>query len=280
MTTDTEIDTQTTTTTTTSTSTVPSPDGFVPVTDTETNGFPSKRRRNSKSDTTKGKSATQKKPTRPHNPGASEGVKCKSYPQSVRCQKTVTDQHRVTVTATERGCTRTIKPTPITKTTTKTITSTSTEVPRASTTVTTTQTTTVVTTTTDTQTTTSTTTSTSTATATAVAYEACSADNIISSYNGQSIINAYNNNNGQVGGGSIYDNASASSAEDCCILCINTSGCEGSYFQGGRCVLLHNADRSCTSQSANEIVFVTGGNGGGFTVSNGLCGYNQYSPGS
>jgi len=278
--TDTLTETATTTTTTTDTTVIPTPSGFVPISDT-LNGFPQRKRRNVGHPHCKPKGSVYSTAAA-YLTSSTSSEDCgiattgSTYAQSVACSETITEQQTATATTTTS---MTITAAPVTSTTTETITSTSTEVPRAETTETLTETTTASTTSTITETQTQTETVTETATAPPqTKYAACSADNILSSYNGQSIINVYNNNNGNVGGGSIFDNAQAPSAEDCCALCFNTAGCTGTaYLAPSRCVLLRNAARTCESESANPAVFIVG-NGVGYTLSNSACGYIKAPP--
>ncbi|KAH7021352.1 uncharacterized protein B0I36DRAFT_435195 [Microdochium trichocladiopsis] len=268
------------TTTTTSTSTVPAPTSFLPIADTLA-GYPAQKRRHVGHPRCKPKVSTTSSTAAPYQTTSTSSEDCgvqpvpSQYPQSVQCTETVTEQQTLTETTTSST---TVTPAPVTATSTETITSTSTEVPQAEVTETLTETTTSTVTTTSTQSTTVTETQTETATASAVAYAACAANNLLSSYQGMSIVNAYNNNNGNVGGGSIYDNAQAASAYDCCVLCLNTSGCTGTAFLApSRCVLLRNSARTCNGQSSNPAVFITG-NGAGYTLSNSACGYFKAPP--
>lgn len=280
--TDTLTETVTTTTTTTDTTVVPTPAGFLPISDTLA-GYPQQKRRNVGHPHCKPKGSVYATTSAAaYLASSTKAEDCgvdptgSTYAQSVACSETITEQHTATATATSS---MTITAAPVTSTTTETVTSTSTEVPHAETTETLTETTTATATATQTETLTQTETVTETASApTQTSYAACQASNLLSSYNGMSIVNVYNNNNGNVGGGSIYDNASAPSAEACCALCFNTAGCSGTaWLAPSRCVLLRNAARTCDSQSSNPAVFITG-NGGGYTLSNSGCGYIKAPP--
>lgn len=201
------------------------------------------------------------------------------YPASVQCSVTSTTQGTATQTET---ITSTTTPAPVTAIETATVTSTSTEVPSASTTLTQTETITATATATVTSTTTETTTSTTTATETATVngYTGCEANNMLTSYQGRPIRNVFNNGNGQLAGSTILDFVNTASAIDCCKRCFDTAGCTGSIFpypSGTSCYLLHNADRSCVSQSANQALFIAGsGSDVGFTLFNGPCGYQEF----
>ncbi|KAJ1329871.1 hypothetical protein MN608_06607 [Microdochium nivale] len=290
--TDTTTETQTSTDTATVTTTVivgsvvATPPGFVPISDS-VNGYPQRKR------DVRHPRDCHHKPTASHAtyvPSTSTTYAAASgtclgeysqYPQSVQCSETTTAQQTVIVTGVA-SVTSTITPPPVTSTTTETFTSTSTEVPRAQTTETVTETTTATTTVTETTATTTTTTTTAEATSFALTYEACGPRNILGPrYNGSPISNVFNGaNNGQAGGGAIYDNTAAASAEDCCVSCVTKTGCTGSVFAGGRCVLLRNQQRSCGSQSSNVAAFVVspGSASSGYVLSNGLCGYQKFAP--
>lgn len=279
--TDTETETVTVTTTTTSVNSILAPTGFVPISGTF-NGYPMRKKRNVGHPHCKPKASPSSSTTPAPYPTATTGAEnCgvqstgSTYAQGVVCSETLTEQQTSTATST---ASMTITPAPVTSTSTETVTSTSTEVPHADVTETLTETTTATTTSTTTETQTETQTVTEEATATATQYAQCGAENLLSSYNGQSIVNVYNNNNGNVGGGSIYDNASAASAYDCCVLCATTSGCTGTAFLApSRCVLLRNAARTCDSEASNPAVFITG-SGAGFTLSNSACGFIKAPP--
>ncbi|KXJ87583.1 hypothetical protein Micbo1qcDRAFT_216083 [Microdochium bolleyi] len=297
--TETETSTTTTTSTATETSTVNevvtststtvigAASTFVPIADTA-NGYPARKRDSHRRHCHK---ATVPKPSQyptsivgtysgAAQPSPSDGA-CSlgegtQYPTEVQCSVTTTVQQTLTQTETSS---ETVTPAPATETTTSTVTSTSTEVPRASTTQIITETTTATETATATTTTTETTTSTTTETAMATEYAGCGPNNIFETYQGRPITNVFNNGNGQLTGATILDYViGVSSAVQCCVACLKKEGCTGSIYPKGStaCYLMHNRDRTCASQSANQALFVTSNAGTGYAISNGLCGYQEY----
>ncbi|KAI1337168.1 hypothetical protein F5Y15DRAFT_391620 [Xylariaceae sp. FL0016] len=209
----------------------------------------------------------------------SSGGVSSQYPQSVECTSTTTVQSTVTETVTGPAITSTTTPPAITVSTTTTETTTTTIVPDdATVTESFTETTTATATSTTTETTTSTTTTTvEEPTVTATVYEACGANNIIGPQfmDLGMITNVYNNGRP---GATIYDTTTAATAYDCCVKCITGSDCSGSAFYSGRCILLHTAGRTCSSQSAASAQYVYSSSSFGYTLSNGNCGY-QYNGG-
>lgn len=267
--------------TTTTSSTVPTPSGFFPISNTA-NGYPARKKRD-----VRHPRDCHHRPTTTLSYLALNGS-YSQYPQSVQCSATTTTQQTVTVTDTA-STTSTITLGPVTETTTKTSTSTSTEVPRAQKTETVTGTTTGSTTVTETTTSITTTTETAEATATALTYAACSAANILGPrFEGNYISDALRTNGFSLAASSQYTGdvrlfiTLTDSAEDCCVVCITTPGCRSSASSFSQCYLLLSADGSCpASQSAHPAGFTTRtGGGNGFTISNGLCGYQKLENGS
>lgn len=112
-------------------------------------------------------------------------------------------------------------------------------------------------------------------------YAVCSDSNILGSYRGRRIDIVIKRSNAQLVSVALDIASGVPSAADCCVRCATTSGCTGSVYPSGGagsglCYLLHNQARSRTSQSDNEVVFTLGGGDTGFTLSNGLCGYQQF----
>lgn len=199
------------------------------------------------------------------------------YPTAVECSATTTAQLTSTETQTSSS---TITPAPSTTLVTETVTSTSTEIPRASTTLTLTETSTATETDTQTTTVTETATSTSTETITPTSYAACQANNILTKYQGQAIVNVFNRGRGSA---TVYDYSQADTPEECCVQCIRKDGCTGTIFRAGDayCLLMYADGRTCASQSSNIAQFVTGSSTDtAFILSNGACGYQQWVAGN
>ncbi|KAF2501738.1 hypothetical protein BU16DRAFT_206517 [Lophium mytilinum] len=260
-TTTTFTETDTATTTSTYTSSVPTASGFVPVSDT-LNGYPgsqSQKRNDWSQLEARAANSTEC------------GVPKDDYPQSVECLAEIMVQSTKLVTVTQSPTVTIITPAPSSTTVQSTTTSTSTIVPDdVSTTESFSTTETMTETATLSFTETATTTTTVEAAAATTVIAACAADNIVGPIDGRSIYNVFN-----IGpnAATIYDNAAATSAYDCCAQCFNKDGCTGSIYGYGRCLLMHNSARTCDSQSANVAYFVAQTGSGGYAVSNGNCGY-------
>lgn len=192
------------------------------------------------------------------------------YPTAVKCVGVVKVITTSTITKTAR--TRTVFATTPTSsvTTTFTETSTSTETPvRASTTLSFTD----YTTSTVTETTTLTSSFSETQTVSAVAptstyYAACGSDNIITSING-----------GQPIGGARFASPdyfatlnNVPNAYECCVACINTPNCGGTYGYPGVCFLHMQSENVCSQNNVAYRLF-TSGSASAF-ASNGYCGQN------
>lgn len=284
--------------TTTSTSVIAAPSGFVPIADTQ-NGYPARKRDSHRRHCHKATlpkpsvyptpiagtySAAQSSPSSSSSSSSSYAttVPCSvgegtQYPTAVECSATTTTQLTSTETQTSSS---TVTPVPSTTLVTETVTSTSTEVPRASTTLTLTETTTATETDTQTTTVTETATSTSIETVTPTTYAACQANNILTNYQGQAIVNVFNRGRGSA---TVYDYSQANNPEECCVQCIRKAGCTGTIFGAGStyCLLMYADGRTCASQSSNLSQFVTNsGTASAFILSNGACGYQQWVAGS
>jgi len=134
---------------------------------------------------------------------------------------------------------------------------------------------------TQTESATTTTTVTTTTVSIVPTYAACANNNILSiAPDGERISNIFNNGNGQPQGTSIYDNVpNVASAYDCCVLCQQAAGCQASGLNAetGRCVLLHNQQRTCPAQSSAQVVFISEEVSAEFyTISNGQCGFLEF----
>ncbi|KAF2488664.1 hypothetical protein BU16DRAFT_568183 [Lophium mytilinum] len=272
--TDSVTETDTYTSTSTPSTTIPASAGFTPISSNIANS--SKKRRSA------GKPADALVPEIDER--AATGTKFKLslkngkiacspavYPQAVTCAGVVKVYSTKTLTVTAKKTHTNTAPTPTSTTsTTITETSTSTITPiDASTTLSFTETDTLTFTESDTATVTvATVTNTVGAVApTSTYYAACAPNNVISTVNGQGIVQAYYNNP------NYFSSTGAGSGYDCCVACITTSGCGGTYGAPGACYLLMEGSGCSQSQEAYELEL--GGSGDqGIYASNGYCGKN------
>ncbi|APA11060.1 predicted protein [Sclerotinia sclerotiorum 1980 UF-70] len=197
-----------------------------------------------------------------------------SYPAFIGCTSTIKIESTTTITETASSTITNLATPYITETSTSTITTTtSVMLADASTTLIST----LISTISSTIAATSITTITSTQTvseisgATPTVYAACAPNNVISSFNGQSISqNRFLNN--------VLAATTAASAYDCCVACQkNASGCAGSlYLPGGACYLSSSDGKCDGSVVANYFYTSAGTSANAFSVSNGPCGQQQY----
>lgn len=198
------------------------------------------------------------------------------HPSDLKCTttryKTVTQKtktHYKTTTSTAKRQT-------ITKKRTSIITSTESVLPSPvsqTETFSTTSTITETSTSTALETTTTSTTTTQTVGPTPTFYAACGPDNILSQYNGNTVDTLLLAD--PLGSATLLPNTN--SAYDCCVACLQTSGCAGSGYTPGICFGL-TADVQCNGGLSSGTFVARGSSGGGFQVSNSGCG--QWKVGS
>lgn len=258
----------TSTSTTSPTTTIAAPANFVPIKSTFPN---SAKRRSAGSEEAPIEHALEersKKRGRVYIKDRKVACSPVVYPTAVTCNgvaKVIT-----TSTVTKTAKTKTVTGTRPTSSVTTTITtvSTTTLTPvRASTTLS------FSTNTTITQTEVQAVTTTSTATRTieviqpaATFYAACASNNIVNTVNGQGIINAFYD----VTNGDDVQRLSATTPYDCCVICINTPKCGGTFYGFGQCILQIQVEEVCSqSNRAFDLLLSSGTD---VFVSNGLCG--------
>lgn len=266
----TETQTETSFITTTSTPVIAAPSGFLNIRDTR-NQINAKREIAHPHYVERG----NKKPPK-------GGCLIDEYPQRVQCKKTVKVRETKTIVVPGRPSTATVTPAPVTVTETSTTTSTSTVVPdNVSTTLSfsTTETATETTTTTITEEITATSTTIITVAAPTPFYEACGERNMLGPRTDEGHI--YDTYNTGRYSGTIYDYILTTSAYDCCVACMNKADCTAAMLIGtSSCLLLHNAQRTCTSQTANPAFYLWSSQPyRTIVLSNGPCGY-VYNGGS
>ena len=189
------------------------------------------------------------------------------FPSTVTCEEMVEAILTTTITLTAKG---TISVTAKAPKTTQTLTSTAMRtiiLVEASTTITILTTLTSMTTLTTIETTTSLTTATATAIVpTATFYEACATNNMVSSANGGQAIGSFGTKNPPSG-------TIATSAYDCCVICLLTTNCGGIAYANFGCDLAI-VDLCDPSQSSgtNFNSDSTQNPNYGFTISNSNCG--------
>ena len=271
----TETDSTTTTYTTTSTSTpsttVPASAGFIPIQSSIPNSA-QKRDADVLEDAHAVEERAAASSTKPYHLYMQQGhMTCSpaAYPTAVTCAGLVEviSTSTITKTATTTHTNTASTPTSSTTTTiTQIVTSTVTPID-ASTTLSFTDTSTVSSTTTSTTTTTFSQTATVGAVApTSTFYAACSANNIITTYQGEFIEASYIL-------ASSYTYNSASTAYDCCVTCITTTGCAGTYGAPEGCYLAMGQG-TCT-QNGPAFGLVFGSSNYGIYASNGYCGQDS-----
>ncbi|KAI8940133.1 hypothetical protein NX059_003846 [Plenodomus lindquistii] len=266
--TSTAIETSSTTVTETVSDLIPTPAGFRPIADTTAR--PAGQRRwedfNDVVKRTARKQASKK-----------DGCDATQYAESVQCTVKVIFQPIRKIKVQGRPITKLALKPFVFKTTTLVSTSTSTQLP-ATVTSTATESTLVSVTQVSLSTTTVTSTlvETATATTTLTGYAACQTSNALSTYNGRTVNNVYNN----VGAGSTFTNTVAASAEACCGLCQQAisgpQGCQGYAYMNGRCVMLYSREGICDVSRASGYFSALGG--AAYTIGNGPCGFFYAGP--